>query len=122
MLPHEQIGRQRFRPPPQPGDALDRPVREADHDRCHTGDVNQVRLQHGQSDASGAAEKSAAWLKASRDKKFCQVFTPAGDALINAPRGYAKDHPLLEDLKRKDFIAISGFSRTLATRARFQSA
>lgn len=67
------------------------------------------------------AENSAAWLKASRDQKFCQVFTPAGDALTNAPRGYAKDHPQLEDLKRKDFIAITKFSRTLATSAHFQA-
>jgi len=66
------------------------------------------------------AEQGTAWLKASRDKKFIKVFTPAGDSLANAPRGYAKDHPQLEDLKRKDFIAIAKFSRTLATSARFQ--
>jgi uncharacterized protein (TIGR02453 family) len=66
------------------------------------------------------AGNGAAWLKASRDKKFTKVFEPAGDSLANAPRGYAKDHPLLIDLKRKDFIAITGFRRTLATSARFQ--
>jgi uncharacterized protein (TIGR02453 family) len=67
------------------------------------------------------AEHGAAWLKASRDKKFSRVFIPAGDSLANAPRGYAKDHPQLEDLKRKDFIAITKFSSTLATSARFQT-
>lgn len=66
------------------------------------------------------AENGAAWLKASRDKKFTKRFEPAGDSLANAPRGYAKDHPQLEDLKRKDFIAITKFSSTLATSARFQ--
>ncbi|MBI3776254.1 MAG: DUF2461 domain-containing protein [Gammaproteobacteria bacterium] len=66
------------------------------------------------------AENGASWHKASRDKKFSKVFTPAGDSLANAPRGYAKDHAQLEDLKRKDFIAITQFSRTLATSARFQ--
>lgn len=66
------------------------------------------------------SENGATWHKASRDKKFIAVFTPGGDALANAPRGYPKDHPQLEDLKRKDFIAITEFSCTLATSARFQ--
>ena len=66
------------------------------------------------------AENSAAWLKASRDKKFAKAYELAGDSLVNAPRGYAKDHPLLADLKRKDFIAIMEFNSKLATSARFQ--
>jgi uncharacterized protein (TIGR02453 family) len=66
------------------------------------------------------AENSAAWLKASHDKKFAQAYELAGDSLTNAPRGYAKDHPLLADLKRKDFIAIAAFNSKLATTANFQ--
>ena len=66
------------------------------------------------------AENSAAWLKASRDKKFYTAYKLAGDSLVNAPRGYAKDHPLLEDLKRKDFIAITEFNSKLATSANFK--
>ncbi len=66
------------------------------------------------------AEHGAAWIKASRDRKFSKAFELAGDSLTNAPRGHAKDHPLLTDLKRKDFIAITGFSSRLATSARFQ--
>ncbi len=31
--------------------------------------------------------------------------------LTNAPRGYARDHPLAEDLKRKDFIGLAGLAR-----------
>jgi len=65
-------------------------------------------------------ENSAAWLKASRDKKFARVYALAGDSLTNAPRGYAKDHPLLADLKRKDFIAVAAFNSKLATTANFQ--
>ncbi|MBI3479304.1 MAG: DUF2461 domain-containing protein [Nitrosomonadales bacterium] len=53
------------------------------------------------------AEKSAAWLAARDAEKFRTSFMLAGDALINAPRGFAKDHPLLDDLKRKDFIGIA---------------
>jgi len=47
------------------------------------------------------------WITASTDKKFLKQFAFTGESLINAPRGYAKDHPLLDDLKRKDFIALS---------------
>ena len=56
-------------------------------------------------DAIAAAPK--AWLKARDDKGFCRRFALAGDSLSTAPRGYARDHPLLEDLKRKDFIGLA---------------
>ena len=52
-------------------------------------------------------EKSDAWLAARDDKSFNQQFSLAGDTLSNPPRGYAKDHPLIQDLKRKDFIALT---------------
>jgi uncharacterized protein (DUF2461 family) len=38
-------------------------------------------------------------------------YTLSGEALQNPPHGYAKDHPQLQDLKRKDFIAIKTLSR-----------
>ncbi|VAW46188.1 FIG01058191: hypothetical protein [hydrothermal vent metagenome] len=41
---------------------------------------------------------------------FNSPFKLEGDSLITAPRGYAKDHPLIEDLRRKDFIAIAHVS------------
>jgi uncharacterized protein (TIGR02453 family) len=69
---------------------------------------------------TSVAENSAAWIKASRDKKFTKTFELSGDSLANAPRGYAKDHFLLDDLKRKDFIAITEFNSKLAVSARFQ--
>ena len=55
-------------------------------------------------------EKGEAWMAASSDKKFAKRFIISGESLKNPPRGYSKDHPLLEDLKRKDFIAISELS------------
>ena len=30
----------------------------------------------------------------------------AGDALKRPPRGFDPDHPLIEEIKRKDFIAV----------------
>lgn len=52
------------------------------------------------------AEKGDLWLAARDHKTFKQSFKLDGDALSNPPRGFPKDHPLLNDLKRKDFIAI----------------
>ncbi len=52
-------------------------------------------------------QRGDAWVAARDDRNFRRHFTLTGDALVNAPRSYAKDHPLVEDLKRKDFIALS---------------
>lgn len=55
------------------------------------------------------------WLAARDDKDFRSRFTLEGDALANAPRGFARDHPRVEDLKRKDFIAMASLGRTVVT-------
>jgi len=47
------------------------------------------------------------WQDALHDKPFTQVFHMGGDSLKRPPRGYGLDHPLIEELKRKDFIAIA---------------
>jgi len=47
----------------------------------------------------------AGWKRATRSKPFAQAFDLAGDALKRPPAGVAPDHPFVEDLKRKDFIA-----------------
>lgn len=56
--------------------------------------------------------KSVSWESARDDKKFQRTFTLQGDSLSNGPRGYPKDHPLLDDLKRKDFIAIHEMTKS----------
>ena len=66
-------------------------------------------------------EKGDSWLAASGDKAFKKTFTLSGESLINAPRGYAKDHPLLDDLKRKDFIALSEISKKNVTSSNLRS-
>lgn len=52
-------------------------------------------------------ERDTTWLAAVNDKKFKRNYELSGESLKNAPRGYDKEHPLIDDLKRKDFIAIS---------------
>ena len=67
------------------------------------------------------ADNPRSWVKVSRDKKFTRKFELAGDSLVNPPRGYAKDHPLIVDLKRKDFIAIAPFDKKRAVTAGFRT-
>ncbi len=55
------------------------------------------------------AENSGRWKRARDAKRFVAHFRFRGDRLKRPPRGYAADHPYIEDLKRKDFIAVSEF-------------
>lgn len=63
--------------------------------------------------------RPAAWKKAIADPKFRARFDLAGDALARPPRGYDPAHPLIEDLKRKDFIAGANFTRKEVCSPRF---
>lgn len=55
-------------------------------------------------------ENGSAWKRATRAPRFTEIFSLEGESLSRPPRGYGAEHPLIEDLKRKDFIA----SRRLA--------
>jgi uncharacterized protein (TIGR02453 family) len=50
------------------------------------------------------------WKRASSDPAFAATFTPGGDRLKRPPTGYDPDHPFIEDLKRKEFVAAAPFS------------
>jgi len=60
-----------------------------------------------------------AWKKATRSKRFTEVLTIGGDSLIRPPKGYDEDHPLIEDLKRKDFIASTRITQKMVTSDHF---
>jgi uncharacterized protein (TIGR02453 family) len=45
------------------------------------------------------------WIQARNHRPFAKRFSLGGDSLKRAPRGYDEDHALIEDLRRKDFIA-----------------
>ena len=57
------------------------------------------------------AAKPERWCAVRDNKKFSTVWSLAGDSLARPPRGYAADHPAIEDLKRKDFIGLALLSR-----------
>ncbi len=50
--------------------------------------------------------KPALWQQAVGERKFSRHFELSGDTLIRPPKNVPADHPLLVDLKRKDFIAL----------------
>jgi uncharacterized protein (TIGR02453 family) len=56
-----------------------------------------------------------AWKKASRGKKFTGTFVSAGDKLTRPPKGFDPDHPLIEDLKWKDFIGSRDLDQDFVT-------
>ena len=66
-------------------------------------------------------EKSDKWVAARDEKIFKKFYSLAGDSLVNAPRGFIKDHPLVEDLKRKDFICLAALSEAAATSKNLRS-
>jgi uncharacterized protein (TIGR02453 family) len=61
------------------------------------------------------AENPADWKRASRAKKFTESFELAGESLKRPPKGFDPEHPQVEDLKRKDFIAVASVPDSFAT-------
>lgn len=56
-----------------------------------------------------------AWKRARDNKPFRSEFEFVGDRLKTAPRDYSKDHPMIEDLRRTDFIALASLTQTQVT-------
>jgi len=61
------------------------------------------------------AENPQDWKRASRAKKFTESFELAGESLKRPPKGFDPEHPQVEDLKRKDFIAVASVPDSFAT-------
>jgi uncharacterized protein (TIGR02453 family) len=56
-----------------------------------------------------------AWKRARDNKGFRQTFELSGEKLKTSPRDYAKDHPMIDDLRRIDFIAVTPISEAETT-------
>lgn len=55
------------------------------------------------------------WAEAAHGESFSESFLLSGDSLQRAPRGFQPDHPLIDDLRRKDFIAIARLDDAVVT-------
>jgi uncharacterized protein (TIGR02453 family) len=65
------------------------------------------------------AASPRAWRRASAQPAFAARWALSGESLQRVPRGYDADHPCAEDLRRKSFLAITGFSERDACSADF---
>ena len=59
------------------------------------------------------------WEAIVNNTAFSENFKLAGDSLKRAPKGFMPDHPLIDDLKRKDFIAVCELDEDHAFRSDF---
>ncbi len=71
--------------------------------RPHSSSLSKIREM--------ISDNPNAWQRITTDKTFLKNFQLAGESLKTYPRGYSKTHPMIHDLKRKDFIAIHPLSR-----------
>ena len=61
------------------------------------------------------AQQPEQWFALRDDPRFTTHWALSGDSLSRPPRGYAADHPAIDDLKRKDFIALAPLSHSDVT-------
>jgi uncharacterized protein (TIGR02453 family) len=66
------------------------------------------------------ADKPQEWQRVKGDKAFARHFKLGGSSLTRPPRGFDKEHPMIEDIKRKSFIAIKNMSHDDALSPQFQ--
>jgi len=59
------------------------------------------------------SERPDEWFEA-RDAVLAAGFEFEGESLQRPPRGYAADHPAIDDLRRKDFIVVRHLSEEAA--------
>ena len=55
------------------------------------------------------------WLSITREPPFAAVYKLGGDSLKRAPTGYDLEHPLIDDLKRKDFVGYATLDEKTVT-------
>ncbi len=65
------------------------------------------------------ADDPEAWTKARDHASFRAAFELSGDSLKKAPRGTDPNHPMIEDLKRKDFIGVASLGEEALVAERF---
>lgn len=65
----------------------------------------------------GIVDDPRGWKRATQGKAFSRRFALGGDSLKRPPRGFDPEHPLVDDLKRKDFIAVAKLKQADVTSA-----
>ncbi len=65
------------------------------------------------------AANQKAWIAATRTEPFASTFSLGGESLVRPPKGFTADHPLIDDLKRKSFIATADLPQKQVTAPTF---
>jgi len=60
------------------------------------------------------------WSRATGTAAFKRHFSLGGESLIRPPRGFDKEHPLIDDIKRKSFIAVRSMTVEDCLKPQFQ--
>ena len=68
--------------------------------------------------ARATSPASVAWKRTTSSKRFREDYVLEGDRLKRPPKGFDPDHPLVEDLKRKDFIGVATLPQKMITQAK----
>jgi uncharacterized protein (TIGR02453 family) len=61
-------------------------------------------------------EDPKGWKRARDGRRFKEAWRLGGSSLKRPPRGYVADHPLIDDLRRTDHIAICDLKKSDVTR------
>ena len=61
------------------------------------------------------------WRRVTGSAEFKRHFNLGGESLQRPPRGFDKEHPLIDDIKRKSFIAVRDLPVEAALKPQFQS-
>ena len=65
------------------------------------------------------ADNPGDWTRVTQAKAFRETFDLMGQSLKRPPRGFDAAHPLIEDLKRKDYVARTRFDEADAVQPDF---
>lgn len=66
------------------------------------------------------AVRSGEWQRAIGTAAFKRNFSLGGESLKRPPRGFDKEHPLIDDIKRKSFIAVRSMTIEDCLKPQFQ--
>jgi len=67
-------------------------------------------------------DNPGAWKAAVHSPAFKRRYTMDGETLVRPPRGFPADHELINDIKRKDFVATLGIEDSVVLGPRLRKA
>jgi uncharacterized protein (TIGR02453 family) len=67
-------------------------------------------------------DNPGAWKAAVQSPAFRRKYTMDGESLVRSPRGFPADHELIDDIKRKDFVATMALEDSVVLGPRLRKA